>query len=297
MTKCHLFSRKISILLWLWFAFSQIAWADEHNAPLNYRIAGGTVPEWPKSSLPEDTPNMGIDWKYPVFQDNDKSKLKALNGWLRTESLKALFLGEAPKLKDSAILAKLKSDPAFYSNALSQAALTPTKNFGSYMFFTLNQEWQGSTRPQHGIRTLMFDYASGKPVTVKSLFKPDAKVEFQDLLEKTIEQSSAQSEKEYRACKRKHPSDYADVCTKPLNPDSISYCIGKRGFDWDGITIGNSREIFIEFGFDPSEWDSCGDGVYSLRGKSVSKQFLKPKSFETERTPVNLDEVQPVKQH
>lgn len=289
MTKCHLFSRKIAILLWGWFAFSQIAWADEHNAPLNYRVAGGTVAEWSKSSLPDDAPNMGIDWKYPVFQDSDKSRLKALNGWLRTESLKALFLGEAPKFKDSAILAKLKNDPEFYSSALSQAVLTPTKNFGSYMFFTLNQEWQGSTRPQHGVRTLMFDYGTGKPVTVKDLFKIGADEEFQALLEKTIEQSAIDSQKNYEVCKRKNSSNYTEVCSKPLNSDDIYYCLGKRRFDWNGVTIGNNREIFIDFSFDPSEWDSCGDGVYVIKGKIVSKQFLTPKNFETERTPVNLD--------
>jgi hypothetical protein len=191
-------------------------------------------------------------------------------------------------IKDSHVLAELGRDKELRGSANTQSQLVPQYIFGPYILFTLNTEWLGATRPQHGIETLVFDYAAGVQIPVQSLFKADAQEELKVLLGTAIEKTFHEDKREHAACLKGRSRDPKLVCERQLNDDDMYACVNWRSFDWSLLSINGPQKLFLTFPFHPGWRQTCGDEVYMLEGKEVERLFAVPGVFRKGRMPKEL---------
>lgn len=265
------------------------------EAPSSFKFAGGDVPEWPAGA--DEPPENGVysvAWKYPVFSDANTSRLGKLNSWVRTIALTALFQGDpeisrrALAMKDSLVLAELGRDKEFRGSASTQSELVPDHIFGPYVLFTLQTEWLGGTRPQHGIETLVFNYEAGVQTPVQSLFKADAQEELNSLLGAAIEKTFQDDKRTYAVCLKSRARDPKLVCERQLNDDDMNACVQWRSFDWSLLSIDGPQRLFLTFPFNPGWRQTCGDEGYVLEGKAVERLFATPNVFRKGRMPKEM---------
>lgn len=268
-----------------------LASAAKTNPPSAFTYAGYEVPEWPdKDTQQPANGNYTVSWKYPVFIGNEQLRLRKLNGWLRTVSLRTLFQNDEEQvsrmiaMKDSAILVELGRNAALRNAAGTQSELVPKRIVGPYLLFTQYSEWMDGTRPQHGIDTLVYDYQSGTPTPLRSLFKGDAEEKLAALVEDAIRERFREDKRAYITCQKQTKNKPKLSCERQLNDDDVAACVNWRTFNWHLLTIENAQRLSLTFPYDPGWRQTCGDEYYVLEGKTIEGLFAAPALFRPNRT-------------
>lgn len=209
---------------------------------------------------------MEVRWSYPVFFAGRPEVTHALNAWIRDQSLAPLAecaeipLSELRKMRDSQVQQVLIRSTQFAGCSLDQSQVEPAESFANFISFIQFTEWMGTSRPQHGITTLIFDIVSKRQIQAEKLFKPNA---LEDLNNALSEQISAERQE----------------------------CV--RRFDWSQVTLRYPNAVIIHFPYNPAEWEKCGDGVEMIEGDLVKKLLNSRVHFP----PQTKNDESPVKMH
>ncbi|MCE4539060.1 hypothetical protein LXT12_17555 [Pelomonas sp. P7] len=222
----------------------------EPGTPIMYRTASYAIARSTQSSAELSN----VEWAYPVMVGSKLGQFDRVNAWLRKKSVELLAecvssrIDELLKLPDRKIVTFLARNSNFSACETNQSIVEPAEAFGQYITFRRISEWRGLARPQHDIQLLVFDLQSNVELTMASLFKPGALDALNEALAEVIQS------------------------TKPN-------CSG-RNFVWSQVSLRPPHHLFIEFPYNPAEWEACGDGVEALEGQAVSSQLRNPASLQ-----------------
>ncbi len=249
---------RLAIALLLFLAATCSA---ETGLAVTFRMTRYSI-ERSATTTPADAERSVVQWEYPVMVGARPAEFERLNGWLREKSVEVFAqcmssrTDELLKLSDKKLVNFLRSNPAFLACEADQSLIEPAEAFGQYITFRRLSEYQGLARPQHGIELLVFDLRSNKEASMASLFKQSALEALNGALVEVIE--------------RTRPS-----------------CHG-RSFVWSQVSLRPPNRLFIEFPYNPTEWEACGDGVESLSGQSVSSQLRSAAALRPARSLVEV---------
>jgi hypothetical protein len=217
-----------------------IAAADE---TIQYKSADYTF------SVDAAEKNIRVTWSYPVFLSGFPSVTGPLNAWVRDQSLEPLAecagvpLANLRTMRDSEVIRTLKAGRHFADcDYLDQSDVSPSEAFGTTISITKTTEWSGLTRSQHGEKTLYFDLSRNAEIGIETFFRTDALAALNEALASKIH--------------KERPN-----------------CSG-RSFDWSQVSFRPPNMIFMEFPYNPAEWNVCGDGVEMLKGKVVKDNLV-----------------------
>lgn len=123
-----------------------------------------------------------VEWVYPVFAPARDPATRALNGWVRLQSLRALLPDDTPlwraaaHLTDREIVARAPADRGLVDAEIGSATVMVEAAAGRYRSFTVLQvsvrEREGDDDGS-GVDHDLYDLRSGRPVDVADLFVAD----------------------------------------------------------------------------------------------------------------------------
>ncbi|MFL6682620.1 MAG: hypothetical protein ACJ8IK_30055 [Burkholderiaceae bacterium] len=123
-----------------------------------------------------------VEWVYPVFEPARDPATRALNGWVRLQSLRALLPEDTPlwraaaRLKDREIVARAPADRGLVDAGIASATVHVEAAAGRYRSFTV---LQASVREREGdddgsgIDHDLYDMRTGRTVDIADLFVAD----------------------------------------------------------------------------------------------------------------------------
>ncbi|MCK9687052.1 hypothetical protein [Scleromatobacter humisilvae] len=116
-----------------------------------------------------------VEWTYPIFTDTRDPAVRALNAWLRQQSLELLLGDKAGAVppSDAQVVAQAAADQDFIDGGIDQAVITPEGAFGRYRSFRYNSEMIGGTHPSHALSSPLYSLDRRAEISVADLFKPD----------------------------------------------------------------------------------------------------------------------------
>lgn len=202
-------------------------------------------------------------WSYPVVGGAQSGRFKALNGWLRQQSIEplkhcsAIPQEQLLRLTDRQLVQTLGSAPEFLDCAVIESSIDVEPiAFGRFISFRLYTEWLGLAHMFHYLGFLHFDLSSEKEADLSTLFKAGALEELNEVVAETIAK------------------------TRPL-------CSG-RDFKWHQVSLQPPDRLFIVFTFESAKLQDCGDGSEQKSGRAVSRLIRNPADLRPTRKMIEI---------
>jgi len=123
-----------------------------------------------------------VEWVYPVFAPARDPATRALNGWVRLQSLRALLPEDTPlwraaaHLTDREIVARAPTDRGLVEAEVGSATVMVDAAAGRYRSFTVLQvsvRERAGDDDGNGVDHDLYDMRTGRPVDVADLFVAD----------------------------------------------------------------------------------------------------------------------------
>lgn len=157
--------------------------AAAEQPTLRYRVVTYTFEApYPRGDGHKPGERHRVDWVYPVFAPSRDPATRALNGWVRLQSLRALLPEDTPlrraaaHLTDREIVARAPADHGLVDAEIGSATVMVEAAAGRYRSFTVLQvsvrEREGDDDGS-GVDHDLYDLRSGRSVDVADLFVAD----------------------------------------------------------------------------------------------------------------------------